>query len=193
MELDEIVRFHGHLCPGLALGFRVANCAIKELGLSRSADEELVAVVENKSCAVDAIQMIIGCTAGKGNLIFRDYGKQVYTFFRRSDGQAVRLAVRFIPPPESPEEAAAWARYRAGDESSEVMRLVSRRKGEKSRAILAASDEELFAISRPSEPPPPAAQIHPTLSCAVCGELVMESKTSRDPRGLVCIPCSQKS
>ena len=73
------------------------------------------------------------------------------------------------------------------------MRLANSRKDEKTRAILAASDEELFAVSRPSEPPPPEAQIHPTVTCAVCGEMVMEPKTRRDPRGLVCIPCSQKS
>ncbi|NTV15797.1 MAG: formylmethanofuran dehydrogenase, partial [Desulfobulbaceae bacterium] len=84
---EDAARFHGHTCPGLAFGFRVARVAIRELGLSRAEDEELVAVVENDSCAVDAIQVLTGCTFGKGNLIFRDHGKQVYTFFKRATGE----------------------------------------------------------------------------------------------------------
>jgi len=61
-------------CPGLPGSLR----ALKELK-GRAEDEELVAVVENNLCAVDAVQVMTGCTFGKGNLIFRDYGKQVYT------------------------------------------------------------------------------------------------------------------
>ena len=76
MNFDDAVKFHGHACPGLAIGYRVANLALKELG-GRARDEELVAIVENNSCAVDAIQLICGCTFGKGNLIFKDFGKQV--------------------------------------------------------------------------------------------------------------------
>ena len=82
MTFAEVVSFHGHACPGLAFGYRVAEVALQELG-DKAEDEELVAVVENNSCAVDAIQVMAGCTFGKGNLIFKDYGKQVYTFIRR--------------------------------------------------------------------------------------------------------------
>ncbi len=92
-DFAEVVKFHGHACPGLAFGFRATRLALEQLGISRAGDEELVAVVENKSCAVDAIQALAGCTFGKGNLIFKDYGKQVYTLFNRSSGEAVRLAV----------------------------------------------------------------------------------------------------
>ncbi|NOZ25951.1 MAG: formylmethanofuran dehydrogenase, partial [Nitrospirae bacterium] len=73
MTFEDAVRFHGHVCPGLALGYRVSDLVLRELG-PRSEDEELVAIVENNSCAVDAIQVMTGCTFGKGNLIFRDYG-----------------------------------------------------------------------------------------------------------------------
>ncbi|NIT04240.1 formylmethanofuran dehydrogenase, partial [Candidatus Saccharibacteria bacterium] len=47
-SFDDVVEFHGHLCPGLAIGFRVARAALDELG-QRAEDEELVAVVENDS------------------------------------------------------------------------------------------------------------------------------------------------
>ena len=101
MEFADVVLFHGHACPGLAFGFRVTQFALRELEIERSGDEELVAIVENNSCAVDAIQVMAGCTFGKGNLIFRDYGKQVYTFIRRADSVGVRLAIDWQPSPES--------------------------------------------------------------------------------------------
>ena len=104
MNFDNAVKFHGHACPGLAIGYRVANLALQELGV-RASDEELVAIVENDSCAIDAIQLVCGCTFGKGNLIFKDFGKQVYTFIRRPNTEAIRIAVKWEPSPEDPEEA----------------------------------------------------------------------------------------
>src|SRR6266540_1461985 len=90
---DDVVDFHGHSCPGLALGYRVSLRALREFGVDRSGDEELVAIVENNSCAVDAVQVMTGCTFGKGNLIFRDFGKQVYTFIRRPSGKGLRISI----------------------------------------------------------------------------------------------------
>ncbi len=58
-----------------------------------SQDEEIVAVVENDSCAVDAVQVLTGCTFGKGNLLFKDHGKQVYTFINRNTNDAVRVSL----------------------------------------------------------------------------------------------------
>ena len=111
---DDVVEFHGHACPGLALGYRVSLLAMKELG-ERATDEELVAIVENNSCAVDAVQVVTGCTFGKGNLIFRDYGKQVYTFIKRPKGQGIRISVDSRPPEETDEEKRMWERYTKGD------------------------------------------------------------------------------
>ena len=69
-DLKAAITFHGHLCPGLIIGYRAAILAAKELDLHRDKDEELVAVVENDACGLDAIQWMLGCSIGKGNLIF---------------------------------------------------------------------------------------------------------------------------
>ena len=37
--------FHGHMCPGLAIGLRAAEIALREIG-PHAKDEEIVAVVE---------------------------------------------------------------------------------------------------------------------------------------------------
>ena len=71
-EFLKAAEFHGHVCPGLAIGYRVAKYAKNYF--DKSEDEELVAIVENKSCSIDAIQFLLSCTFGKGNLIFKDYG-----------------------------------------------------------------------------------------------------------------------
>ena len=86
-------RFHGHMCPGLAVGIRAAELALAEAG-AHSADEEIIAIVETDMCGVDAIQYFTGCTFGKGNLIHLDYGKNAFTFIRRSDGKAIRIVAR---------------------------------------------------------------------------------------------------
>lgn len=88
---EDAKKFHGHECGGLAWGYKVAEFALDKLHFDRSSDEELVAIVENDSCGIDGIQVVTGCTFGKGNLIFKDYGKHVYTFFNRSTGEGIRI------------------------------------------------------------------------------------------------------
>ena len=191
MKFEEVVAFHGHVCPGLAMGFRVAESAVRELSFERSGDEELVAIVENNSCAVDAVQMVTGCTFGKGNLVFRDFGKQVYGFVRRQDGASLRISVVWSPPPESDEVAEAWQRYRAGDRSAEVTALVHNSKSKKVQAILRAEERELFRFSREPIEPPAKAGIFASVTCRRCGEKVMEPKTVKGADGAVlCIPCA---
>jgi formylmethanofuran dehydrogenase subunit E len=76
----EAIKFHGHSCPGLAIGVRVALDCREEMNLaSRAEDEEIVAVAETDACGVDGIQVILACTAGKANLWLRRRGKHVFS------------------------------------------------------------------------------------------------------------------
>ncbi len=63
-KIDNVVRFHGHMCPGLAIGIRAAEIALREIG-PHAEDEEVIAIVETDMCAVDAIQYLVGCTFGR--------------------------------------------------------------------------------------------------------------------------------
>ncbi|MFN3395248.1 MAG: FmdE family protein [Thermodesulfovibrionales bacterium] len=187
---EDVVRFHGHACPGLALGYRVGLRAIKELNLADiSSDEEIVAIVENDSCAVDAIQVMTGCTFGKGNLIFKDYGKQVYTFAKRPSGESIRISIDFVPPEETEEEKASWKRYSRGDRSEDVLKAVHNRKAKKIRAILDSPDDELMKVTRQEINLPEEARIYPSIRCEVCGEKVAEPKARIKDGRIVCIPC----
>ncbi|MEW6570785.1 MAG: FmdE family protein [Nitrospirota bacterium] len=187
-SFEDVVDFHGHVCPGLALGYRVSLLAIKELGESAS-DEELAAIVENDSCAVDAVQVMTGCTFGKGNLIFKDYGKQVYTFIKRPSGMGLRVSIKWVPPEETEQEKSMWDRYMKGDHSEEVVRVVHDRRARKTEAILSANDDEIFNVVKGKMDPPPEAKIYPSLRCAICDEKVMESRARVKDGKIVCIPC----
>jgi formylmethanofuran dehydrogenase subunit E len=187
---QDVVDFHGHSCPGLAIGYRVALAAVREAGLGAGAtDEEFFAVVENDSCAVDAVQVLTGCTFGKGNLIFRDFGKQVYTFAWRSSHAAVRIAVHAFAVPETEREKDHWRRYSQGDRSEEVLQTVHDRKAAKTKAILDVAERELLSISHVTILSPPTARIYRTMGCEVCGERVAEPKVRVRDGKVVCIPC----
>jgi formylmethanofuran dehydrogenase subunit E len=194
-SFEDVVDFHGHICPGLALGYRVSMFALKELG-ERADDEELVAIVENNSCAVDAVQVITGCTFGKGNLIFKDYGKQVYTFIKRpsrnrvaATGNGIRISVKWKSPEETEEERHMWDRYMKGDHSDEVLKTIHNRKSKKINVILSVRDEELLKITKGKMNLPEEAKIYPSIKCAMCGEKVMEPRARVKDRKIVCIPC----
>ena len=90
-DWTRCVAFHGHECPGLAIGFMAAKAGLAWIESTRAEDEEVVTIVENDACGVDAVQVLTGCTFGKGNLIHKDYGKQVFTFFNRDTGRAGAL------------------------------------------------------------------------------------------------------
>jgi formylmethanofuran dehydrogenase subunit E len=189
--IEETIRFHGHWCPGLAIGVRAAEWALAEVG--RAGDEEIVAVVETDMCAVDAVQYLTGCTFGKGNLVYRDYGKNAFTFYRRRDGKAARLVVRpglhgdaqqtlgrlhikMLKEGLSPEEEAAWQEVRA---------TISKRTMDLDLAAL-------FEVKAPDAPAPEKARILASLVCEDCGEPAMESRTRRFQERTLCIPCFDK-
>lgn len=190
-EFKDVVKFHGHACPGLALGYRVAKYVLKEFS-KRASDEEIVAIVENNSCAVDAIQIILGCTFGKGNLIFKDYGKQVYTFIKRNTGNAIRISIDWTSPPESEKEKEMWKRYSDGEQTKEVLKFVHNMKSKKIKIILNAKDNELLKIKKFKMKAPLEAKIYPSIRCSICKEKVMEPKARIKNGSIVCIPCFEK-
>ena len=91
---EKCVEFHGHECPGLAIGFRACEIAKEKMDLKFSPDEELLCISENEACGVDAVQYITGCTLGKGNLVYRDTGKMAFSFFSRRTGESLRVVLK---------------------------------------------------------------------------------------------------
>lgn len=89
-------QFHGHLCPGVALGIRASAVAMNNLGIERSGldesvEESLLAIVECNNCFVDGVQLTTGCTMGNNGLIFYDLGKNALSRQKRELGGSQSL------------------------------------------------------------------------------------------------------
>lgn len=189
-DWEKAVEFHGHSCVGLALGYRAAVAGMRELGASRSADEELVAIVENDNCSVDAVQVLTGCTMGKGNLFYRNYGKNVFTFGRRDRGEAVRVAVKGPGKVLGREFEELRFQVMSGQASEEEKHRFQGLMADAPARILAAPEADLLEVKRVPLEPLPEARIFPSVTCSVCGEQVMEPRARVRDGKPVCKPCS---
>ena len=192
METEEFKRcaaFHGHVCPGLSIGYRAAKAGMRHLGVVRAEDEELAAVVETDACSADAVQVLTGCTFGKGNFIYKDYGKMVLTLFNRESGRGVRVALRpgaFAPDAEHLDLLRKVMAGRA--ESGERSRFQQLHR-QRSCDVLEMPEDDLFAVHPVAMEPPAKARIEPSEPCARCGEPTMPSKLETADGKKICRDC----
>lgn len=163
---DHCVEFHGHSCPGLAIGYRIALAAADRLGISFSKDEEIVCVTENDACGVDAVQVLTGCTMGKGNLLYRDTGKHAFSFFNRKDNSRIRINFNKQIRKDKDWDKEQFQNY-----------------------ILNAPEEEIFTFSEPSFEPPQQARMFNSIVCEQCGESASEHKIRLNDEKKLCLDC----
>lgn len=191
---EDAVSFHGHRCPGLALGYRAAGAGLEALGVDPADDEEVVAVVENDACGVDGIQVRAGCTFGKGNLRFLDHGKHAYTFYDRRTGRGVRVTVRpdFSTARFDPGFSALREKVAGGTATGDERAGYDRRLRAVCDAILAAPADQIFALTPVEVPPPGPARIHRSVPCDACGEPVAEHRLVERGGQRLCIPCANR-
>ncbi|MCD4816394.1 MAG: TraR/DksA C4-type zinc finger protein [Methanosarcinales archaeon] len=186
--IENAVRFHGHQCPGLAVGIRVSEVVLRELG-KPARDEEMVAIVENNSCGVDAIQLLTGCTFGKGNLVFNDFGKSVYTFINRETNKALRISINKDAYDTDEEHRNLFAKVRNKTASESERELFTQKHIKKSNEILDLPEDKLMTIEQVEPEPVQKARIHESLDCVMCNEPVMETRVRLLNGEAHCIPC----
>lgn len=193
-DLKKCVEFHGHICPGLIYGYRVAKEAIKLMKLKRSVDEEVVTICENDSCAIDAFQVLLGTVAGKGNLIIKDFGKNAYTVLNRSKRKAYRFSRKTQYEYKGKDKSVfdlLDAAITAGTASESDKRKL---KSLKINDLLKRPFEEIFTTKEVAFVEPLYAPLAPSEPCATCGEMTMATKMIKLNDGRKsCIPCSQES
>jgi len=191
-EFKKCETFHGHICPGLSIGFQAAQVALDRLREARAEDEELIAIVETDACSADAVQVLTGCTFGKGNFIYKDYGKMVLTLLSRNTGKGVRVALKpdaFQPNEEHMDLISKMASGEAND--TEQQRYWKIHFDQACR-ILETFPEKLFHITREEVDLPPRAQIESSEFCARCGEPTMPSKMEMSAGQKICRGCSSQ-
>lgn len=119
-DFEKCAAFHGHVCGGLTIGYKAAQYAIRLLNLTFSDDEEVVCIAENDACGVDAIQVMLGCSIGKGNLLFHMRGKQAFSVYNRKTGKAVRLVLKPKPEGLRREDSLQYHQSREPEELFDV-------------------------------------------------------------------------
>ena len=160
---EKAVAFHGHACGGLTIGFKASLYAMELLELTFSGDEEVVCITENDACGVDAIQAILGCSIGKGNLLFHMRGKQAFSFYERKTGRSVRLVLKPRPEGMTREESFAYYQSRRPD--------------------------ELFEVKETTISLPEPARLFRSYACENCGEVTGENWIRLAGGKKLCLDC----
>lgn len=192
-DFQKCLDFHGHLCPGLCIGFRAARAGLDWLEANRARDEELVAIVENDACGCDAVQVLTGCTFGKGNFLFRDHGKQVFTFVARQSGKAVRVSLKPATLAPSERHRELMRKRQNNEITEEEEKEFGKLHRKKSYDVLEKPEEELFAIQPIAVPAPPTARIHASVPCDRCGEPTMATRIEEVKGVKLCRECAAKA
>jgi len=189
-----VSEFHGHICPGSAIGYKAAEITMKELSIGNSKDEELVCITENDTCAVDAIQVVTGCTFGKGNLIFHDYGKQTYTFINRATGDSLRLSMKdsFSIDKIDPNLSKLREKVNKGAAGEEEKLKLKEITVKVSNEVLNLPDEEIFYVEHLQAEIPKKAGMFKSHKCSECGEMVSDHRKRLQNGNVLCIPCFDK-
>lgn len=191
-DLQKAIEFHGHFCPGLAIGYRAAKAAIKKLEAERAEDEELIAIVETDACGIDAVQSLLGCTMGKGNLIYKDYGKQVFTIASRKQNKAVRVALKPNAYPQSPAQDELRAAVFGGTASEEQRKEFQEIQQARITQLLTKETDQLFKVEWIDMPLPLPARIFKSVICDYCGETVMEPRARLKEGKIACLSCNEE-
>lgn len=181
--------FHGHICPGLSIGYRASQRAMGWLKENRAEDEEIVAVIETNACGADAVQVLTGCTFGKGNLIFKDHGKQVLTLISRKTGNGVRVALKAGALELNEEHRQLMDKIRKGTATGAERARFQALHLKRSRDIMENTEAALFDVREIHEDLPPKAQIEPSISCDRCGEPTMATKLTAQNGMNLCGGC----
>lgn len=143
--------FHGHWCPGLAIGVRAAFEAGQALG-TRMADRHnhIQCLAESSACWLDGIQYVLGSTLGNGALKLEDLGKSAFNFYNPESGESMRYYLLDLPREKPRAELIEY--------------------------ILTAPLESIFRQTPVSCPFPERTAKAAELICPICGEKFRENK-----------------
>ncbi len=182
-------KFHGHKCPAMPNGLRVAEAAMNKLGVERTGDSSLHAIVELgdnhcATCFADGVQVITGCTFGKGNIEKTHKGKWGLTLIDKKTNRAVRALPKAeammqtkktsffkdyrekgVPPTQVPDEV--------------VQPLVDKVMNAPAEMIMEVSDVFEFKWNEPKHS-------YNSGACEMCGEMVIAEYTVIQNEKRVC-------
>ncbi len=193
--LEAGQQLHGHKCPAMPLGLRAGAAAMNALGVERAKDGQLLAELELGEghcahCFADGVQMITGCTFGKGNIKQLGYGKFGLTLIDKANEKAVRVVPRAEAQAAS-KQTPFFKEYREkGIPASQVPVDVVQPLIDQ---VMSAPDDAILKVGEVHEHHhPKPEESFASFTCERCGDMVIEKygRVFGDRR--VCIPCQQE-
>ncbi len=188
-------KFHGHKCPAMPNGLRVGAAALNKLGVERTGDSNIHAILELgdnhcATCFADGIQVITGCTFGKGNITKSQKGKWGLTLIDKATNRAVRVSPKAeamlqtkktdffknfrekgVPPTKVPDKA--------------VQPLVVKVMNAPEEMIMTVSDVFEYEWNEP-------AHTFNSFACEDCGEMVVTEYARIKGDRHICQDCASK-
>ncbi|HIE64695.1 MAG: FmdE family protein [Nitrospira sp.] len=190
-EFKEVVDFHRHLCLDIAVGYRVGKALMREMRDEIKNMKEVIALVGNETCALDAIQEVTGCTFGKRNLQLTRLGKPVYTLQNTKTGKAVRLYCSYWNTFDHTELRKRKKEAKGPVATAEQKAAFQRLTEEKIDSIMSAPESDLFTIRHITLPAPPVMGKYKAEPCGSCGEYVNVALLSDQEGKQHCTECLQ--
>ncbi len=181
--VEKVIAFHTKRAPGIAVSVEMVNQAKERLGDV----PKLCAITETRACMPDAIQFMLGCTIGNGNLkVLESIGRFAMTLYDRKSGKGVRIFVdqNKIDKEKYSELYKFFRRERSeavrnfGPERKISNAQVVKEFVDCGRNIFSLEDVVIKDTSKP-----------PILDCGIC-EKCGEAYTKHSPDEKLCLYCS---
>jgi formylmethanofuran dehydrogenase subunit E len=179
--LEKSGAAHGHLCPGQAVGVRMAmlGCRLIDLNEPTSRDQikKLLVYVEMDRCTADAVAHVTGVKLGRRSLKFMDYGIMAATFVNLETGHAFRI----VSTEESRDLVEVYTPEIADKPTQQL------------KAYQRMPDSVLFRVQQVEVAVPEEDLPGPTrfkANCSSCGQIVRDRReVVRNGRSF-CKPCT---
>ncbi len=192
-EFENAVRFHGHKCPAMPIGFRAGKIAMRMLGVQRSKNKELTILSETgkghaAGCFLDGIMSATGCTYGKANIQKLYYNKLAFTLTDAKTNRSIRVSVN----PDFLEKALNSPFVQKRKNGIEPQDIPAEIVDPLVNKVLTVQEKEVFSIGKIKKVAVEKKKgIFDAKRCDNCGEITFVNKLRLSSDGrLLCIPCS---
>lgn len=192
--LNLIGEFHGHICPGIALGLVASVEAVRKVEMHFDGLEDTIVMCETNNCFCDAIQFITGCTLGNNALVFEDLGKMAFSVLNR-DGEGYRILLKNDSKEFLNRQYPQYSEYydkvvKQNIRNSSVVREYKLTGKEKATIIIQQNFSNLFTISQVKREIPVYAPSHESITCESCNELTMATRLIQNKGKTYCLKCA---
>lgn len=180
--LQGSAEVHGHLCPGQAVGVRMAMLGCRLIGLDEpwriDQIKKLIVFVEMDRCTADAVAFVTGVKLGRRSLKYMDYGIMAATFINLDTGKSFRL----VSTEESRDLAAVYAPEVSG-KSAQQLTAYQRMPD----SVLFRVQDVEVDISEYDLPGPTRRKV----ACDQCGQMVRDHREIVKEGRTLCKPCAR--